>query len=251
MRPAKRAFWLLLFLISPAWTMAGKDTKDYPVMRVEILMTHWKRTAAYPFAGLATDQYVVPEGVRMAALLVNGQGNIMDGSVVQAFDFKYEVLNDVIPDTCLNQTYLARWKKPGRELQVLAPAIYPAGKYMIYIMETKVRKGVYVGGRGSETHEVSQEEYQARKAQPENRCCCRGPQQPAAVANVSVTSNPAGADIKVDGIWMAMTPWVLELAVGEHTVDLRKAGFKPWQSKMIVASGDNKLKADLEPDAGK
>jgi hypothetical protein len=179
---------------------------------------------------------------------VNGQGNIMDGSAAHAFDFKYE--NDrAIRFTAPNQTYSARWKKPGRELEVMAPDIGREGKYITCVMETSVREGVYAG-RGYGIHEISQEDYQAQKAHPETTAA-QGPQQPATVANISVTSNPAGADLEVDGDLLGMTPSVLQLAVGEHTVTLQKMGYKPWQRKMNVVGGDIKLNADLEPDTGK
>lgn len=41
---------------------------------------------------------------------------------------------------------------------------------------------------------------------------------------------------------------VLQLNVGEHTITLSKTGYKPWQRKMKVVTGEINLNADLEPE---
>jgi hypothetical protein len=228
LRSVKRTVIIFVFLLSPTLAFSAKDPNAYP-LKVEILVNHWDRYRPRP----VRDPY-------FWIYRVNGQGNVMNGSAVQAFDFKYE--NDrVIRATSPDQTYLARWKKPQRQLEVLAPEIGHEGKYMSCTMDTTVREGVYVG-RGSRINEISQDEYKARKSQPE---------PPATASNLSVTSNPADADIEVDGELMGMTPSELQLSIGEHTIVLRKTGYKPWQRKMKVVPGDIKLNADLEPETPK
>jgi hypothetical protein len=63
---------------------------------------------------------------------------------------------------------------------------------------------------------------------------------------VSFTSTPSGADIEVDGSFVGNTPSSVELATGDHSVVIRKAGYNAWERKLKVMSGDIKLNADLE-----
>lgn len=63
---------------------------------------------------------------------------------------------------------------------------------------------------------------------------------------VSFTSTPPGADIEIDGSFVGNTPSSVELAVGDHSVVIKKAGYNPWERKLKVMSGDIKLNADLE-----
>jgi len=234
LRSVQRAVFILVFLLFPAVAPSAKDLSDYP-LKVEILMNHYDRYRPRP----VRDPYYW-------LYRVNGQGNVMDGSTVHAFDFKYENYR-VIRFTAPNQTYPAKWKKPQRELEVLAPDIGHEGKYITCDMDTTVHEGVYAG-RGSGIREVSQADYLALKARPGKAAASPGQEQPADVSNLSVTSNPPSADIEVDSELMGMTPSVLQLSVGEHTIALRKAGYKLWQRKMKIVAGDIKLNADLEPE---
>ena len=63
---------------------------------------------------------------------------------------------------------------------------------------------------------------------------------------LSISSSPDGADIEVDGSFMGNTPSAVELTPGEHTVDVRKSGYKVWERKIKLTGGDIKLNAELE-----
>jgi hypothetical protein len=63
---------------------------------------------------------------------------------------------------------------------------------------------------------------------------------------LSVNSTPEGADIEVDGNFVGNTPSILELAAGDHTVSVKKAGFKTWEKTIKISGGDVTLKAELE-----
>jgi len=84
--------------------------------------------------------------------------------------------------------------------------------------------------------------------------------QPTAVANatpatasmgkVSVVSVPDGADIEVDGSFVGNTPSDVQVTEGEHTVSVRKTGFKDWERKLKVSGGSSvHLNAELEKAA--
>ena len=53
-------------------------------------------------------------------------------------------------------------------------------------------------------------------------------------APVSVTSEPAGAEVIVAGRTIGRTPARFELMAGSHRVELRHEGFKPWVSDLQV-----------------
>ena len=63
---------------------------------------------------------------------------------------------------------------------------------------------------------------------------------------LTIASNPEGAEIEVDGAFMGNAPAVLELEPGDHTVTLRKDGYRLWQRKMRISSGQARLNGALE-----
>jgi CRISPR/Cas system-associated exonuclease Cas4 (RecB family) len=65
-------------------------------------------------------------------------------------------------------------------------------------------------------------------------------------AKISVSSTPANADIEIDGNFVGNTPSAIEAAPGEHTVVVKKSGYKQWQRKLKVTGGTINLSADLE-----
>ena len=65
-------------------------------------------------------------------------------------------------------------------------------------------------------------------------------------AKLSIASNPDGAEIEIDGAFMGNTPAVLELEPGDHTVVLRRAGYRLWQRKVRVSGGQARLNGALE-----
>ncbi len=69
-------------------------------------------------------------------------------------------------------------------------------------------------------------------------------------AKLSVTSTPDGADIEVDGSFVGNTPSDIDVPAGEHTVAVKKTGFKAWEKKLKVSGGSNvHLKAEMEKGA--
>jgi len=66
-------------------------------------------------------------------------------------------------------------------------------------------------------------------------------------AKLHFESNPSSADIEIDGNFVGSTPSDVETAEGEHTIVVRKTGFKDWERKMKVSSGSSvNLTAELE-----
>jgi len=64
---------------------------------------------------------------------------------------------------------------------------------------------------------------------------------------LQLESNPTGADIEVDGSFVGNTPSDLQLPEGDHTITVKKSGFKDWERKLKVSAGSNvHLNAELE-----
>jgi hypothetical protein len=68
-----------------------------------------------------------------------------------------------------------------------------------------------------------------------------------AQAQISVTSNPTGADIELDGTFVGNTPSTIGVAAGDHTIHVSKNGFKTWERQVKVTTGQIAISADLEP----
>ena len=66
-------------------------------------------------------------------------------------------------------------------------------------------------------------------------------------AKLQMESNPSSADIEIDGSFVGNTPSDVQVAEGDHTVTVKKAGFKDWERKMKVTAGSSvHLNAELE-----
>jgi hypothetical protein len=73
----------------------------------------------------------------------------------------------------------------------------------------------------------------------------------ATTGKLSIASVPDAADIEVDGGFVGNTPSDLQVAEGEHTVTVKKTGFKDWERKLKVNAGSSvRLNAELEKPAG-
>jgi hypothetical protein len=66
-------------------------------------------------------------------------------------------------------------------------------------------------------------------------------------AKLQLESDPPGADIEVDGSFVGNTPSDVQVAEGDHTVTVKKAGFSDWERKLKITAGSSvHLSAALE-----
>ncbi len=70
----------------------------------------------------------------------------------------------------------------------------------------------------------------------------------ATPAQLQVSSTPDGADIEIDGNFVGSTPSTVGMSAGQHQLVVKKTGFKPWERKITVSSGQVKVNAALEPE---
>jgi hypothetical protein len=69
-------------------------------------------------------------------------------------------------------------------------------------------------------------------------------------AKLTIVSVPDGADIEVDGSFVGNTPSDVQVAEGDHTISVKKTGFKDWERKLKVSAGSSvHLNAELEKTA--
>ncbi len=72
------------------------------------------------------------------------------------------------------------------------------------------------------------------------------PAEPAKGA-VNLSSNPAGADVLIDGEFVGNSPASLKLSAGKHTVTVKLSGYKDWSREITVQPGSEvQLTANLE-----
>jgi len=74
------------------------------------------------------------------------------------------------------------------------------------------------------------------------------PAEPAAAtaAQLQISSTPDAADIEIDGNYVGSTPSTVSVASGQHQISVKKIGFKPWERKITVSTGQVNVNADLE-----
>jgi CRISPR/Cas system-associated exonuclease Cas4 (RecB family) len=69
----------------------------------------------------------------------------------------------------------------------------------------------------------------------------------SSTAKLQIDSTPPGADIEVDGSFVGSTPSDVQVAEGDHTVVVKKLGFKNWERKLKASAGSSvRVGAELE-----
>ena len=68
----------------------------------------------------------------------------------------------------------------------------------------------------------------------------------SSTSKISVSSTPANADIELDGSFVGSTPSVIDVPAGDHSVVVKKSGYKPWERKLKVTGGVVNISAELE-----
>jgi len=68
--------------------------------------------------------------------------------------------------------------------------------------------------------------------------------------SISISSNPSGAKIYLDGKYKSVTPdEIMDIPAGQYMVELRKSGYKNWKKSIEVkAGGEIPITARLESD---
>ncbi len=92
--------------------------------------------------------------------------------------------------------------------------------------------------------QVTQAAQHAESQPPQAATTPRPPPPPEAVFDF--WSNPPGADIYLDGIYVGKTPLSRSVSVGAHAVLIRKKDFSSWQRELRATPGQQHVSAYLE-----
>lgn len=66
-------------------------------------------------------------------------------------------------------------------------------------------------------------------------------------AFLSIDSNPAGADIVIDGKFVGSAPSSIAITPGSHEIYVEKTNYKNWSKTLAVTGGNIHLNAELDP----
>ena len=97
----------------------------------------------------------------------------------------------------------------------------------------------------SEPKQASAQEANSAPGKPPSTAV---PASSGSAGQLQITSTPAGADIEIDGSFVGSTPSTVGVASGQHQLTMKKSGFKTWERKLTVSSGQISVNATLDPD---
>ena len=82
----------------------------------------------------------------------------------------------------------------------------------------------------------------------EQNVAARGNGQAASDARLTFASDPDGAEIEIDGVYVGTTPRERTVVPGDYSIVIRKKGFERWVRTISVQSGEAlTVSAELEP----
>src|ERR1700733_13827156 len=95
--------------------------------------------------------------------------------------------------------------------------------------------------------DIAKNSEEEKQPQTQSEANATGASTSVVTGGVNVSSDPAGADVLVDGDFVGNCPASLKLAPGKHLVTVRLSGYKDWAREITVQSGsDVQLTATLE-----
>jgi formylglycine-generating enzyme required for sulfatase activity len=138
-----------------------------------------------------------------------------------------------------NQQFALKLAKlPGR-VRVDVPS---AARVTVDGKELGPAPGEFEIAAGSHSIAIAAERYQPFSGQVdvtgEGKSQVYKPALVPAWADVSVTSEPAGAQLLVNGEPRGVTPLTTEILAGNHPLELRLQGFKPWTTDIQVKANE-------------
>jgi hypothetical protein len=131
---------------------------------------------------------------------------------------------------------------------------FPAAPFFLFMLgkDITLPKGAELTAYVNGDMKLDLAKFQPSVSAPQPDLSVSGNVHPAssASAKLQIDSTPPGADIEVDGSFMGSTPSEVQVAEGEHSIVIKKAGFKNWERKLKTSGGSSvRLGAELErPD---
>jgi len=205
-------------------------------------------------------QFEVLEEIKVSDVVVIPKGGIAWGTVTEAQPKrrmarggKVEIVMDSVRLTDGEKAALRATKegKGGGHTGAMTAGIvatglifFPAAPFFLFMHGKDITfpKGSEVPTFIDGNFELDLAKFEPRKSETASTAAA------TAVTEVSITSNPSGADVTVDGSFVGNTPSKIGLAPGGHVIDVSKKGFKPWERKIKLTSGQVDLAADLDAE---
>lgn len=113
----------------------------------------------------------------------------------------------------------------------------------VYVLDNKgrLRQQLYSYVREKPRSDASETRLAAAASVEEDQVRRPGPASvtivPEERVKCSFTSTPSGAEISVDGQYVGSTPSVVNLGIGDHAVEVSRAGFAPWKRNLTLSAG--------------
>jgi hypothetical protein len=207
-----------------------------------------------------TVQFEVLEDIKVSDAIVIPKGGIAWGTVTEAQPKrrmarggKLEIVMDSVRLADGEKAALRATKegKGGGHTGAMTAGIvatglifFPAAPFFLFMHGKDITfpKGSKVPTFIDGNFELDLSKFQPAKAESGSTAA------PTTTTEVSITSNPSGADVTVDGSFVGNTPSRIGLAPGDHVIDVSKKGFKPWERKIKTTTGQVDLTADLDPE---
>jgi len=127
---------------------------------------------------------------------------------------------------------------------------FPAAPFFLFMhgKDISIPKGTEITAYANGDLKLDLAKFQPAANQPTNvNASNRDQNASSPSAKLQIDSTPPGADIEVDGNFVGNTPSEVQLTEGDHTVNVKKAGFKNWERKMKTSAGSNiHVAAELE-----
>lgn len=126
---------------------------------------------------------------------------------------------------------------------------FPAAPFFLFMhgKDITIPKGTEVTAYINGDMKLDIAKFQPAAAQPAIVAAATDSTATGISAKLQLESDPPGADIELDGSFVGNTPSDLQVSEGDHTISVRKTGFKDWERKMKVSAGSNvHLSAQLE-----
>lgn len=130
---------------------------------------------------------------------------------------------------------------------------FPAAPFFLFMhgKDITIPKGTEVTAYVNGDMKLDPAKFQpSPTAQPAAAAAAASPAASPTSAKLQLESDPSGADIDIDGSFAGNTPSDLQVSAGEHTITVKKSGFKDWERKMTISAGSSvHLNAALEKTA--
>jgi len=128
---------------------------------------------------------------------------------------------------------------------------FPAAPFFLFMhgKDISIPKGTEITAYVNGDMKLDIAKFQPNSASPPSTGEASNPNANATTAKLRVESDPSGADIEIDGSFVGNTPSDVQLAEGDHTITVKKAGFQDWERKMKISGGSSvHINAGLEKE---